>query len=716
MTYLKQFKEKLNANDYQGFLKIFEEYCFSDEVNYEELKNLLCEVKKSNLAKPFGQHVNRAIFLWEKLKDEDQKHEILKLICDIQNKNDEELASIVYEHLKKRYPKDPLFNEKIRLIGLRAREDFQGAISKYELLTHMKKGKFVFHKAGWGTGEILDLSLLREEILLEFEYVVGPKSLSFENALKTLVPLKDDHFLARRFGNPDLLEKQAKKDPVAIIKLLIKDLGNQNASQIKEALCDLVIPAKDWNRWWQNARSKIKKDKKIQFPKSLNDPFTLREKEIDHEEVLYKSLEAKPKPKEIIYLVYSFLKDFPQMTRNEDFKSSLTIKLIDVLGCEDLTLAEKIQIHFFLDILKVDKELIKIDQIIKDISSAIDILKDIDIVSFKKRFLMSIRKHKKDFENIFLDLFFSLDQNILRDYILQELIKINSSKLLDKIKELSMHPLLYPSTFVWYFQKIFYAKTDQYPLCDVEGKTKFFENFLILLDHLENKPQYKDLAKKMITLITQNRYELIQNAMNLANIQQAKEYLLLSTKCRLLDDHDIKIIHSLAKVVHPNLSDYKKEPEKDNVIWATEKGVLDLKNKISHISSVEMINNAKEIEEARALGDLRENAEYKAALEKRARLQADLKNLADQLNNIKVLTKEDIETDKVSIGTKVSASDKQGKKIVFTILGPLEADIEKKILSFQSNLAKDLLGKTIGEKFEYESKTYTITDIRSIFE
>ena len=716
MTYLKQFIEKIKLNDYQGFLKIFEEYCFSDEVNYEELKSLLLEAEKSDIAENFGQHVNRALFLWEKLKDEDEKNEILKLICDLQNKNDEELAAIVYEHLKNRYSKDPLFNEKIRLIGLRSRENYQGAISKYELLTHMKKGKFVFHKAGWGTGEILDLSLLREEMVLEFEYLIGHKSLSFDNALKTLVPLKDDHFLSRRFGNPDLLEKQAKENPIEIIKLLIKDVGPQNASDIKEAICDLVIPSKEWNRWWQNARSKIKKDKKIQSPKSLSEPFSLREKEINHEEILYKNLEAKPKPKEIIQMIHAFLRDFPQMSKNEEFKNSLTIKLIDVLGHEELAEAEKIQIHFFLDTLKVEKELIKIDQIIKDISSPMDILKDIDIVSFKKRFLISIRKHKNDWEIIFLDLFFSLEQNILRDYILQELMKAKSDKLTDKIKELSSHPLLYPSAFVWYFQKAFFTKEEDYPLSNKDGKNKFFESFLILLDHLENKPHYKDLGKKMVSLITANRYQMIQSVMNIASINQAKEYLLLATKCRLLDYHDIKIIHSLAKVVFPVVSDYKNEIVEETVIWATEKGLLDLKKKLTHISTVEILDNAKEIKEARALGDLRENAEYKAALERRAMLQSDLKNLADQLNNIKILTKDLIETDKISIGTIISSSDEKGKKITFTILGPIEADIEKNILSFQSKLAKELLGKTIGEKFKYESKTYTITDIRSIFE
>ena len=54
------------------------------------------------------------------------------------------------------------------------------------------------------------------------------------------------------------------------------------------------------------------------------------------------------------------------------------------------------------------------------------------------------------------------------------------------------------------------------------------------------------------------------------------------------------------------------------------------------------MNNAREIEAARALGDLRENAEFKAALERRARLQSELKFLSDQIGKARILTPEDV--------------------------------------------------------------------------
>ncbi|MFA6119603.1 MAG: GreA/GreB family elongation factor [Parachlamydiales bacterium] len=714
MSYLKQFKEKIKNNDYPEFLKIWEEYCYSDEANYDELKTILIEVKKSDMAISFGQHVNRALFLWEKLKDQNQKDDILKIIVDIQNKNDEDLAEITYQYLKTKYHDDPLFNEKIRLIGLRNRDNYQGAISKYELLTHIKKGRFVFHNAGWGTGEILDFSLLREEIQLEFEYVVGHKSLSFENALKTLTPLPDTHFLSRRFGNPDLLEAQAKENPLEVIKMVLSDLGPLNSAEIKDALCDLVIPSDEWNKWWQSAKSKIKKDRKIESPINSSDPFLLREKDVDFEQILQQKFDAKPKPKEIIEMVNSFIKDYPDTLKNEDFRKTLILKLLDVLSFEELTNPLKLQIYFFLEILKADKDLIKIKEIIEQANNLNELIESIDILHFKKRLLSAIREHKKDWESFFLNQLLSINQNNLRDYILNELIESKSSRLSNKLRELREHPLMYPTAFFWFFQKVFSEKNIL--LSDIESKNIFFESFLILLDHLENKNEYKELAKKMIALLSSDRYNLVRTVMENASVNQAKEYLLLATKCRLLNDHDIKIIHSLAKVVHPNLEEYKPETADDDAVWATEDGFIKIKTKLNHLSTKEMIDNAKEIEEARAHGDLRENAEYKAALERRSRLQSEIRTLSLLINNVKIINKSEITTEKAEIGTIIECTNEKGEKATFTILGPFEADAEKNILSFQSKLAKDIIGKSVGEKFSLKNNIYTIVDIRSYFE
>ena len=75
------------------------------------------------------------------------------------------------------------FNDKIRLIGLRGKENFQGAISAFELLSHMEKGNFVFHTGGWGVGEIIDV-LWCEQTRYQFDYAPGQKQVSLHKPSK----------------------------------------------------------------------------------------------------------------------------------------------------------------------------------------------------------------------------------------------------------------------------------------------------------------------------------------------------------------------------------------------------------------------------------------------------------------------------------------------------------------------------------------------------
>jgi transcription elongation factor GreA-like protein/transcription elongation GreA/GreB family factor len=720
MAYLRDFRDRIQNNDYPGFLKIWEEYCYGDQPDGEEIVAVLESIKTSELAKPFGLHVERILPLWRELKDRDHAHRALRLILDLQTTNSEELADLATEYLRGLNPEDPLLMEKFRLIGLRNRERFQAAIRNFELLSHMKKGNFVFHTSGWGTGEIIDVSLVREELSLEFEYVIGAQHFSFEKAFKTLLPLPPDHFYARRFGNPDQLEKEARDNPSETIRLMLRDLGPRTAAEIKEELCDLVIPTDDWNRWWQTARAKLKKDTKIECPKELKDPFRLLAEEVPHEVALHKALEAKPSVNATIQMVYTFLRDFPETLKNGEFKASLEARFKEVLTQEHLNDSQKLQVLFFLEDLGVTKMSDQIRELVSHLQAAPDVIRSIDVMGFQKRALQEMKKLRKDWEETYLDLFFSVEQNLLRDFILAELDAPPTKEALkQKLNGLLIHPLSFPEVFIWYFQKII-DKKSKLPFSEPQGKNRFFEGLLIILDFLEQKPQHRDLVKKIITLLTNDRYKLVRDILAHSNLEEVKEYLLLATKCDSLTDHDIKILHSLAEVVHPSLSRLRKEKDHpttdENVIWTTQEGYQKTQLRIQQIATVETVSNAREIEAARALGDLRENAEFKAALERRDRLQAELKFLSDQLGRARILTPDDITDDEVNVGSVVHCRDSKGEHLRFTLLGPWDADPEQHILSFQSKLAQAMKGRSVGEKFEFQGEMFTIADIDNYFD
>jgi transcription elongation factor GreA len=716
MSYLKDFKKQIELNNFSKFMQLWEEYVTSDTADVEEFLDILKSVKNSELTKPFGQYIEMAMPLWKTIQDEKDSYAILKALIDLENTNTPALAEVTIEALRKRYAEDPQFNDRLRLIGMRTRENFQGALSNYDLLAHLKKGNIVFHGGGWGTGEIISVSPVMEQVVIEFENIRGRKDLSFANAFKAIIPLSNDHFLARRFSNPDDLEKEARENPIQVIRLLLRDLGPKDAGEIKDELCELVIPEQDWTKWWQNVRTKIKKDTMIQSPEGSKEPFVLRKAEVSHAERFQSALEDKTGADEIIKTTYNYVRDHPDMLKNKEVKSSLKEKLEALLGQPDLTPEQKVQLLILLENnFGYKNEANSLQKCIQESTALDELVKNIEIVAFKKRVISGIREFRQDWIQHFLTLLFSLQQSPLRDYALKELISQKESLELvnKKIEHLIEHPGTDPETFVWYFQKA--VAGEEIPFGDKEGQCRFFEAFLILYSTIENRTEYKDLLKKMYQLLSGKRYAIVRMVIEGTSVDYLKEILLLASKCQSLSDHDIKILISLAEVVQPSLNSAKKGNARvdSNSIWTTEEGYHKTKEQIKHIGTVEIVENAREIEAARALGDLRENSEYKFALEKRSRLQGHLKMLSDQFNRARIITKDDIPSEEVGIGSVVDLVDGTGKRTTYTILGPWDADVDKNILSFQSKLAQTLIGNKEGDKFKFRDEDYTVVAIKS---
>ncbi|MBA3815619.1 MAG: GreA/GreB family elongation factor [Parachlamydiaceae bacterium] len=718
MGYLEEFQTQINNRDFSKFLQLWEEYCTSDSVETDEFVELLKSIKVSDFAKLFGQCIETALPLWQTIKNEEESYLVLKYLIDLETTNTPLLADITLEALTKKYGKQPEFNDRLRLIGMRNKEHFQSALSNYDLLNHIKNGKFVFHNGGWGAGQIVDLSQVREQLAVEFENVAGRKHITFANAFKTLIPLSDDNFLARRFADADRLEKEAKEDPVKVIKILLRDVGPKSAAELKDELCELVIPEPDWTKWWQGARAKIKKDTIIETPTNIKNAFRLRKTEVTHEERLQKAMHNKINFEEVLQTSYNFVRDLPNMLKKPEVKNSLKAQILALLNDPALTKAQELQTLIFLDNhfshIVEDRPLA---YFIKNLKNVEETINAVEIIAFKKRALTLVRENRSDWDELFLSLLFSVQQGTLRDYIIKELNQGDSRNgLIDALKGLLKDPEKHPELFVWFFQKIVSKGHEDLPFSDKEGQCLFFEAFLILYSIIESKPEYRELIKKMNLMLSGKRFAVVRYIIEGTKIEFLKEFLLLVSKCQTLTDHDVKILRSLAEVVHPTLASAKsrKNAHTDgNIIWTTEAGYLKTQERARQIGTIDILENAREIEAARALGDLRENSEYKFALEKRSRLQSELKTLSDLLGHARLITPNDIHANEVGVGSVVNVVDTKGSHFVYSVLGPWDADADSNILSFQSKLAQTILGLKIGETFEFRGEEFKIVSFKS---
>ncbi|MFW5780908.1 MAG: transcription elongation factor GreA [Bacillota bacterium] len=121
---------------------------------------------------------------------------------------------------------------------------------------------------------------------------------------------------------------------------------------------------------------------------------------------------------------------------------------------------------------------------------------------------------------------------------------------------------------------------------------------------------------------------------------------------------------------------------------------------------------AAAIKAAKEFGDLSENAEYAAAKENQVQIETEIARLSETLTHIEVMDMNEVDTSKISFGTKVKLLDKEeNEEIEYRILSTLEASSRKNIISDQSPIGKALMGhkkgdivkvKTPGGEIEFE--------------
>ncbi len=137
--------------------------------------------------------------------------------------------------------------------------------------------------------------------------------------------------------------------------------------------------------------------------------------------------------------------------------------------------------------------------------------------------------------------------------------------------------------------------------------------------------------------------------------------------------------------------------------YITHGGFDRIQNEIEDIQNQLKGEVAKKIGEARALGDLKENAEYHAMKDKQRLLATRMQELAQMISGAEIIENLDLSADQISVGKKVSIRDLDKDRLdVYTILGPVESDVDNDIISYETPIARQLMMKKVGEIVDVE--------------
>lgn len=131
----------------------------------------------------------------------------------------------------------------------------------------------------------------------------------------------------------------------------------------------------------------------------------------------------------------------------------------------------------------------------------------------------------------------------------------------------------------------------------------------------------------------------------------------------------------------------------------TKEGLNKIKAELAHIKKVERPQNIKAIEEARAHGDLSENAEYHAAKERQSFLEGKINELEQVIGQAEIIDVEKGPTDRVVFGRKVLLYNVEtDEEVTYQILGPYESDPENGRISVKSPIGQALIGSEAGDE------------------
>ncbi|MEO2207887.1 transcription elongation factor GreA [Paenibacillus pabuli] len=155
----------------------------------------------------------------------------------------------------------------------------------------------------------------------------------------------------------------------------------------------------------------------------------------------------------------------------------------------------------------------------------------------------------------------------------------------------------------------------------------------------------------------------------------------------------------------------------DEVIL-TQEGLEKLEDELRELKTVKRKELAERLKLAISYGDLKENSEYHSAKDDQAFMETRILILEKMLTKARVINSDNIDSNKVSIGSIVLLNDIEfAEKIEYQLVGPAEADVADNKISYESPLGKEIMGKEVGSVIHVNAPMgvikYELLEIRS---
>ncbi|MCK5114800.1 MAG: GreA/GreB family elongation factor [Phycisphaerae bacterium] len=575
------------------------------------------------------------------------------------------------------------------------------------------------------------IQIKRFSPLGEFDFTDDGTSESLEPKLLAdeFEIINDDDFRVLVRKDPNAVKTMFQKDITAVlVSMCISHGGEIDTDRLKDNVVPKFIEAGKWSSWWSRVRTAVKKCPNLTIEGRNPSTIAYHTEGLKIEDQFADEVKKAYEPTEYLSIIQRYLKEVSARKAKPDaaFTGKIVTTLIDrVKSFARRRPADALAAVIVLgQIAKLSVEvpgddIPTVSDILSGTADPADVICGLEEISLWGEALAGLKQVKGAAEEFKTLLLCSPVSQL--DAIAAALGELECT---DDVEEALAKAVLSPADnidlclWAWDGPAIPVANTpDKLTLL-----SKVLQGLFEIDHHWEGgREKRKDIRQNVRTALSARNFASYRQAVSEMDESMAS---VIRGKIERTDGLALAIRDQMLDVLKENFYaifvEKKTPPWLDkNVIWTSQKALDAHAEELQVLTDVTMPANAKQIGEAAEQGDLRENADWQAAIEERDMLVARHRKINDELTRARVVQLRDVEDDIVSIGSKVTLKDSGGATMEMSFLGPWDTDTVKSIYSYTTKLGQAIMGKRVGDKImvnidetphEYTIESLGITD------
>ncbi|MGA7615305.1 MAG: GreA/GreB family elongation factor [Thermoanaerobaculia bacterium] len=557
---------------------------------------------------------------------------------------------------------------------------------KVETWLSLDEGE-IFYMSGRGIGVVTDLNPDLGVCRLDFENEKRV-SVPLGAASRFLTPIPSDHVLHGKIDDADRLRGEALAAPAEFFGAILRSFGRpMQASEVKDAMIG-ILPSGKWSSWWNAAR---KHPQIVVTGSGSKATYSWSESTGEAEQSIREEFE-RAAPRERLDLARRHSGRSVELS--DEFARTLAADA-DRIAASDPALAWEILAT--LEKLPGDYRAETDPGSLLQGPAAARVVTSIPDRLLRERALQTVRDEHPEWLKLFSEIFFAEEDPRVVSVLVSMLEQAGHFDVRDRlIDETLRYPRRHPRAFFWYVKS----------LHDSAEELPDRANYTMLQHILEalSMDQFSAYRSRMREFFDKGGLA-VRIVMQTDDEESARKLFETMERYGALEEYRRENMKGAILLKFPKL----REPVVE-LVYATAESLQEKRKEFDRLKNVEIPATLKAIQVAREMGDLRENFEYKAARQRQEYLAARVSELQSELSRVRVLDPAEIDTSEVRVGTTTALRNGDIRRDV-TILGPWESDPERGIYSNQSEVAKAMVGRHIGEIVSFMGNDYLIEGI-----